>query len=168
MLDKILLQKMLDEKYVSVQKHPEADLFIYNYTKKTQYENIWNSITNITRGLILDKDMNVVSRSFDKFRNIQEHEPFEIPKLPFIVTEKMDGSCGISYWLNGVPNIATRGSFTSEQAIHATKLLNNKYKHVFGRMRQDLSYIWEIIYRSEEHTSELQSRQYLVCRLLLE
>src|SRR3712207_7077928 len=26
----------------------------------------------------------------------------------------------------------------------------------------------EIHYRSEEHTSELQSRQYLVCRLLLE
>src|SRR3712207_7613727 len=26
----------------------------------------------------------------------------------------------------------------------------------------------EGIYRSEEHTSELQSRQYLVCRLLLE
>src|SRR3712207_6990926 len=26
----------------------------------------------------------------------------------------------------------------------------------------------EIRYRSEEHTSELQSRQYLVCRLLLE
>src|SRR3712207_8241915 len=25
-----------------------------------------------------------------------------------------------------------------------------------------------VIYRSEEHTSELQSRQYLVCRLLLE
>src|SRR3712207_7914661 len=28
---------------------------------------------------------------------------------------------------------------------------------------------WEVAYhRSEEHTSELQSRQYLVCRLLLE
>src|SRR3712207_7444408 len=26
----------------------------------------------------------------------------------------------------------------------------------------------EIVFRSEEHTSELQSRQYLVCRLLLE
>src|SRR3712207_8113038 len=26
----------------------------------------------------------------------------------------------------------------------------------------------KIVYRSEEHTSELQSRQYLVCRLLLE
>src|SRR3712207_6891192 len=27
---------------------------------------------------------------------------------------------------------------------------------------------WQTTYRSEEHTSELQSRQYLVCRLLLE
>src|SRR3712207_8255262 len=27
---------------------------------------------------------------------------------------------------------------------------------------------WHIMVRSEEHTSELQSRQYLVCRLLLE
>src|SRR5438445_12979879 len=27
---------------------------------------------------------------------------------------------------------------------------------------------WQYLQRSEEHTSELQSRQYLVCRLLLE
>src|SRR3712207_8581307 len=27
---------------------------------------------------------------------------------------------------------------------------------------------WQVLPRSEEHTSELQSRQYLVCRLLLE
>src|SRR5438445_8405515 len=30
------------------------------------------------------------------------------------------------------------------------------------------AYSWCLEYRSEEHTSELQSRQYLVCRLLLE
>src|SRR3712207_7665520 len=34
-----------------------------------------------------------------------------------------------------------------------------------GRVRGDL---WVKSVRSEEHTSELQSRQYLVCRLLLE
>src|SRR5258707_3992960 len=34
---------------------------------------------------------------------------------------------------------------------------------VFGPFQQD-----EVRWRSEEHTSELQSRQYLVCRLLLE
>src|SRR3712207_570953 len=32
----------------------------------------------------------------------------------------------------------------------------------------DIVPTWEAFSRSEEHTSELQSRQYLVCRLLLE
>src|SRR3712207_7758406 len=31
-----------------------------------------------------------------------------------------------------------------------------------------LQKLWPLAHRSEEHTSELQSRQYLVCRLLLE
>src|SRR3712207_8084748 len=33
---------------------------------------------------------------------------------------------------------------------------------------EDLDIKYPVEYRSEEHTSELQSRQYLVCRLLLE
>src|SRR3712207_8065769 len=44
-----------------------------------------------------------------------------------------------------------------------------------GRMMADVGVRAELdallfhqVYRSEEHTSELQSRQYLVCRLLLE
>src|SRR3712207_8349989 len=45
-----------------------------------------------------------------------------------------------------------------------------------GRLRREIgivfqqpdSQIIEDVVRSEEHTSELQSRQYLVCRLLLE
>src|SRR3712207_7779607 len=34
--------------------------------------------------------------------------------------------------------------------------------------RKCLKFAIPMMYRSEEHTSELQSRQYLVCRLLLE
>src|SRR3712207_8792462 len=37
----------------------------------------------------------------------------------------------------------------------------------FGVMR-GREFLMKDAYRSEEHTSELQSRQYLVCRLLLE
>src|SRR5947209_15429797 len=39
---------------------------------------------------------------------------------------------------------------------------------VAGRGELQLSILLEMMRRSEEHTSELQSRQYLVCRLLLE
>src|SRR3712207_7547926 len=39
-----------------------------------------------------------------------------------------------------------------------------------GRVQADVEQVGELrsLLRSEEHTSELQSRQYLVCRLLLE
>src|SRR3712207_8227493 len=37
-----------------------------------------------------------------------------------------------------------------------------------GVIAADVSAFWQMVTRSEEHTSELQSRQYLVCRLLLE
>src|SRR3712207_7590779 len=40
------------------------------------------------------------------------------------------------------------------------------FTHVNGARGQ--YYMPEVMGRSEEHTSELQSRQYLVCRLLLE
>src|SRR3712207_8166551 len=39
---------------------------------------------------------------------------------------------------------------------------------VRGLPKRSLEAITQTVQRSEEHTSELQSRQYLVCRLLLE
>src|SRR3712207_134857 len=45
-------------------------------------------------------------------------------------------------------------------------LIGGRLGDLFGRKR---IYQYDLlVYRSEEHTSELQSRQYLVCRLLLE
>ena len=35
------LNSLVDEKYLSVQKHPTEDLLIYNYTPKAQYEHYW-------------------------------------------------------------------------------------------------------------------------------
>src|SRR5438445_9595594 len=55
--------------------------------------------------------------------------------------------------LCSAPRLRTRGS---EGGSHAS----NNYAHGVEEWRHAL--------RSEEHTSELQSRQYLVCRLLLE
>lgn len=146
MQNKKLLQQMINEKLVSVQKHPEADLFIYNYTPKVQYEKIWNEVTLITRGLILDSEMKYVSRPFGKFFNLEELQPNEIPDLPFDVYEKMDGSLGILYWFNDKPYIATRGSFVSEQSQHATQLLHSKYSHIFDKLDKSSTYVFEIIY----------------------
>jgi len=146
MINKELLLKMVEDKLVSVQKHPETDLYIYNYTPKVQYDKLWNEITLQTRGLILDGEMNVIARPFSKFFNLEEHSPNDIPNLPFDVWTKEDGSLGILYWFNDKPYIATRGSFSSEQSKHATELLHTKFNHIFDKLDKKSTYLFEIIY----------------------
>ena len=137
---------LIAENFLRVQKHPTEELYIYNYTAKTQYDRMWNEITLACRGLILDAEGRVVARPFPKFFNIGELETQVIPALPFKVYEKMDGSLGISYTVNGEVFIATRGSFISEQSVKATELLNTTYKMAIPKMNADYTYLFEIIY----------------------
>lgn len=145
-LDIQLLQQMLDEGYVTTQKHPHADLYIYNYTAAAQYEKKWNEITLQCRGLIMDKNYQIVARPFCKFFNLEEHAGKCLPDTAFDVYEKMDGSLGILYWLNDDAYIATRGSFASEQALKGTAILNKKYTDILHTLDKSLTYLFEIIY----------------------
>ncbi len=141
-----LLEEMVEQGFIYKKKHPTADLFIYNYSQKTQYERVWNEATLNARGLILDSNMNIVAKPFGKFFNLGEHKPEEIPSLPYEVFEKMDGSLGILYWIEDDPFIATRGSFESDQAKHANKILYSKYPHLFDRIDRESTHLFEIIY----------------------
>ena len=143
MLDKFLLQQMIDEKLVFRQKHPNAELYIYNYSPKVQYEKLWNSITIQTRGLILDGEMNVIAKPFPKFWNLGEHSPDEIPNESFDVYEKMDGSLLIVFFYIDKWFTATRGSFTSVQALKGKELLN---KYNLDLLDKNKTYCFEIIY----------------------
>src|SRR3712207_8598494 len=65
---------------------------------------------------------------------------------------------------------AREGSTTRFEGLARRAVLLPRRARSFGR-RRDLERIAGLCggsLRSEEHTSELQSRQYLVCRLLLE
>lgn len=143
-LDK--LDEMIAQGYVSVKKHSVEDLFIYNYTPKAQYERVWNEVTLNTRGLILDLNRNIISMPFQKFFNMEEHDPKDIPTLPFKSFNKLDGSLGISYWIKDVPYVSTRGSFESEQAIKGTQIIQSKYKSIWDKLNRDKTYLFEIIY----------------------
>ena len=113
------LQKLISDGYVNVQKHPKYDLLIYNYSHKCQFDQKWNEITKLCRGLILDKDYNIITRPFTKFFNYEELDSNFIPWASsdyVYVQEKIDGSLGILFYYNEWI-LATRGSFTSDQAI---------------------------------------------------
>jgi T4 RNA ligase (RNA_lig_T4_1). len=97
---------------------------VLNYTEEVQFNKRWDSITLASRGLILDTAGKIIARPLPKFFNMEELP--SIPNEPYEVHEKLDGSLGILYWLDGQPAIATRGSFTSWQAEEATKVLHEK------------------------------------------
>jgi RNA ligase len=167
-MNKDLLQKMVDEKYLTVTKHPSEHLYIYNYSAKAQYDKMWNEVTLMTRGLILDAEMKIVARSFGKFFNIEEHTSDEIPMLPFEAYEKLDGSLGILYWINDKPFIATRGSFESEQAKHANKILYEKYEHTFNNLQKHVTYLFEIIYPQNRIVVDYESMDDLVLLAIID
>src|SRR3712207_7555037 len=61
-----------------------------------------------------------------------------------------------------------RRNSTHDGRIESRHRLIGKYTVVFLAMDAKNRSVPTVDKRSEEHTSELQSRQYLVCRLLLE
>jgi RNA ligase len=122
-----ILNDYIEKGLVVKNDHPTLPLSIYNYTRKTQYEKLWDNITKSCRGLILDNQGNVIAKSFDKFFNLEELSPTEIPNEEFEVYEKLDGSLGILFWYQGKWIIASKGSFTSDQSIKAKQILDEKY-----------------------------------------
>lgn len=144
LMDVDLLAEMLTNGYVKSQVHPTEPLTIYNYAPKAQYENVWNDVTRKCRGLIVNyRTGEVVARPFEKFFNY-EQVANEHPVEPFEVYEKMDGSLGILYPTRDGWAVATRGSFASDQALHATALLNERYGDF--EPARGFTYLFEIIY----------------------
>src|SRR3712207_7598663 len=89
----------------------------------------------------------------------------------FGVTDRIEGNAVIAakkpnydMLLNNFPNTKLKASGLSV-GLPEGQMGNSEVGHLnigAGRI------IYQELTRSEEHTSELQSRQYLVCRLLLE
>jgi RNA ligase len=135
---------------VTKRDHPNLPYHIYNYSPEIQYSNKWNSVTLACRGLILDEDYNIVARPWEKFFNLgQVNLPIQFD-TPVEVMDKADGSLGIMYPdPKGNNYIATRGSFTSEQAAKATAMLWDKYPriaHNDADWNDIYTFLFEIVY----------------------
>jgi hypothetical protein len=142
-IDKSRLDALVEERLVKRDKHPDADLYIYNYADRVQYDRLWTDELMQCRGLILNGEGDVVARPFRKFFNFGEHQG-TLPDGPYEVWRKYDGSLGILYWWGNVPMIATRGNFSGVQAKTANNLLYKQYET--HRLDRAITWLFEIIY----------------------
>jgi len=151
------LTDAIAEGLIRHQRHPSLPLTILNYTEMCQHSRAWIPTTRACRGLIIRiseptllETAQVIARPFPKFFNVGEPGAPEVTEellaAPATVTDKLDGSLGILYPTPDGPAIATRGSFTSEQALHATAILRERYPHFVPQ--PDFTYVFEILYPS--------------------
>ena len=147
-MNKAILDKYVEEGWLIKQSHPTLPLSIYNYSQSTQYEKHWDEITLACRGVITDDETGeVIVKPFPKFFNYEELPVNDIPWLTsdyVYVQDKMDGSLGIFFCYDGEWIMATRGSFTSDQAIKGLDILKAKY--MLPSFDPSFAYLCEIIY----------------------
>jgi len=158
-LNKDILLTLIEDGYIMVNTNQDESLMILNYTRKTQFEKYWNEYTLMARGLIIDREYNVVAIPFPKFFNYEEHKAEEIPTTSFEVYDKMDGSLGILFYYRDGWKIATRGSFVSDQAIRAAKILE---QYDLDTLEMHSTYLFEIIYPENRIVVDYNGEEKLV------
>lgn len=151
-LDVAILEKLIEDGYISRKKHNEYPLFILNYTPMAQYDPklIWGQEMNLSRGLIYHSETSeVIARPFPKFWNLNDERHPEtmeanLPSDVPVMLEKLDGSMGVLFAWDGLNHVATRGSFHSEQAQWATAWLRSRFPRL--SLPQADTLISEVIY----------------------
>ena len=151
---------------ISVREHPTAPYLIHNYTDAAMYTpGAWdNPAVRHCRGLITDNDGTIIARPWSKFFNHGQAEAGDLDPDEIVeVTDKMDGSLGILYRLpDGTRAVATRGSFTSDQALHATEVLNRDGEEPTVRWPDGFTPLAEIIYPENRIVLDYGDRDELV------
>ncbi len=155
--DLTLLDRYTTDTFITHEKHPLADLHIYGYYEDSGRPKVWDPVTRHCRGLILDGEGWVVERPYEKFFSFRQYigedllllndnQVIRIPPGPFRITEKIDGTMTILYWIGDTPLLSTQRSFINPKAETATRLLHEKYLDRAKRLDRRYTWIFEAVY----------------------
>lgn len=139
------LDTLVDQGFL--RRFEDEDLIGYGYTDKCTFARHWNALTLNARGTVYNKKTGeVVAQAFPKFFNWEElslDDRHRLIKMSYQIFDKVDGSLGILFHDGAKWRASTRGSFNSEQAIEATKMLS---QYNLSDVNTNLSFLVEIIY----------------------
>lgn len=142
-LDWELINQYYNNGLLDITKHSEYDLWILNYTPKVQFEKLWDDLTLISRGLVINGNGEVIAQPFKKFFNYYEVNDIDFDQN-FDVFEKIDGSLIILFYYNktGEWLFLSRRSFISEHVEQAKLIFDyNNFKYLDTKC----TYIFELI-----------------------
>lgn len=140
-------------------QYPEY--YVVKYKNKVFYEDLWTPELTYCRGLVVDKDFNVISRPFNKIFNygIEKNAP-EIDDNSLVrANRKVNGFMLALTWdeRRKEPLVSTTGSLDSEYVKMGKEILrltgNNHSNLVFNALSDEpnLTHLFECVHPNDPH-----------------
>ncbi len=138
-------------------RYPE--LYVLKYKRKVFFDNLWTPELELCRGLIVDKDFNIVVRPFRKIFNYMENGTTFDRDEQVVYTRKVNGSLGCVTNTEKYGTLfSTTGSLDSDFAQRVEKHLKGRVEH----LSRGLTFCFEICDESDPHIITEDVGAYLI------
>lgn len=150
------LEKFLNDSRI-IKKDLGSGIVSLNFSRDVFFKKDWNDLTIKARGLFYDtQSKKIIARSYNKFFNINEQEPFDQTlkrfKYPVKVWHKYNGFLGILGYHESTDSLfaasksTNAGDFASWFKTHLmSKLTRNEYSLKSFLKKNDVSLVFEVI-----------------------
>lgn len=155
-IDSLEAEETID-KYIKIKQFPSKGIESHNFSHEVFNKNIWNKATIKARGLYKYIDNGeIAGRSYDKFFNIDEIQPFKKWKLcvkyPVYFYMKYNGYLGILFYnqITKELEFATKSMLGMELNAEFSRLL--PYKEFFAKYckENNVSFVFEVITKNDQ------------------
>ena len=142
-----------NKEFVLLKTTSNPDLFILKYKRSVFYSGKWNDFLRECRGLVVDKDFNVVSYGFTKIHNfrVEPDAPDWTDDTEVSVVRKVNGfMCTVSSY-NGELVVSTTGSIDSDFAKLARSYISKELESLILNEFSGMSCIFECCDETDPH-----------------
>ena len=153
-----MLQSQLKE-YVEKNSHlvqmknseSYPDLFVLKYKRKVFYNGLWNRYLEKCRGLVVDKDFNIIVHPFDKIFNygIEKNSPVLSNDEKVLAIKKYNGFMATASKYKDDVVVATTGSLDSDYAKLAREMILKAIPE--KNFIHNTTFMFEICHFSDPH-----------------
>lgn len=138
-------------------------LFVVKYKRDVFYDNLWNDILIECRGLVVDKDFNIVIQPFTKIFNHYENNTNIERDVEVTAIHKVNGFMACATYVEGYGVVvSTTGSLDSDFVTLAEKHITPENKGVIERYAPGMTFMFEICDATDPHIIPEKEGAYLL------
>ncbi|MHB8123890.1 MAG: RNA ligase [Desulfuromonadaceae bacterium] len=156
---------------VTLKPTSNPDLFVLKYKRKVFFgKDLWNDFLRECRGLIVDKDWNIVSLPFTKIHNygIEKDAPSFSDDEEVFASRKVNGFMIAVTWYNDDLLWSTTGSIDSDFVGYAKEIFeswSDQEREVFRKKiaeNDNRTFMFECVHPQDPHIVEEETGLYFI------